>query len=160
MSQVQRNSRVTVQVDASPQQVWDVICDVTRVGEWSHECRSGEWLDGASRATVGARFRGRNRTGLMRWSRICELVTVDPPRRLEWRTVPTALFPDSTRWSIELESGVNGTVITQSFAVLTPAPRALENLYVMLLPAHQDRDARLTADLARLGTAARAESRA
>jgi hypothetical protein len=49
MSQVQKRSRVAVVVDAPVQQVWDVIVDVTRVGEWSHECRTARWLGGARR---------------------------------------------------------------------------------------------------------------
>ena len=103
----------------------------------------------------GARFRGRNRAGWARWSRTCEIVTADPPRQIVWRTVPTLLFPDSTQWRIRLEPTRDGrTLITQSFTVLR-APWLLDRLYARLIPAHQDRDARLAEDLARVGAAAR-----
>ena len=46
-----------------------------------------------------------------------------------------------------------GTRITQTFTVLR-APWLLDRLYARLIPTHQDRDARLAADLARIGTAA------
>lgn len=159
MSQVQKNSRVEVEVDATVEQVWDVISDVTRVGEWSHECHSARWLGNAQGPVPGARFRGRNRAGrLARWSRTCEIVTVDPPREMVWRTVPTRLFPDSTQWRIRVERREGRTLITQSFAVLR-APWMLDRLYSRLIPAHQDRDARLAEDLARVGTAARPSER-
>lgn len=158
MSQVQKNSRVEVEVDATVQQVWDVISDATRIGEWSHECHSARWLGNAHGPVPGARFRGRNRAGWARWSRISEIVTVDPPREIVWRTVPTPLFPDSTQWRIRLERREGRTLITQSFNVLR-APWLLDRLYAGLIPTHQDRDARLAEDLARVGAAARAGER-
>jgi uncharacterized membrane protein len=154
MSTVQKDAHLGVEVDAPVQLVWEVVCDVTRIGEWSHECRSARWLDEARGPVPGARFVGRNRAGWARWSRTSEIVTVDPPREIVWRTVPTRLFPDSTRWSLRLEPRGDRTLITQSFAVLH-APWLLDQLYARLIPAHQDRDARLTEDLARIGAAAR-----
>lgn len=159
MSQVQKKSRVKVIVDATVPQVWEVISDVTRIGEWSHECHAARWLGAADEPAPGARFRGRNRAGWARWGRTCEIVTVEPPRQIVWRTVPTPLFPDSTQWRIKLESTSDGrTLITQSFTVLR-APWLLDRLYARLIPAHQDRDARLAQDLARVGVAARQGAR-
>ena len=155
MSQVQKQSRVEVVVDAPMQQVWEVIADVTRIGEWSHECHAARWLDDADGASPGVRFRGRNRAGWARWGRTCEIVTADPPSQIVWRTVPTPLFPDSTQWRIQLEpTSDDQTLIRQSFTVLR-APWLLDLLYARLIPAHQDRDARLAQDLARVGAAAR-----
>lgn len=154
MSQVQKHSRVEVVVDATLPQVWGVVSDVTRIGEWSHECHEAHWLGEAQGPAPGARFRGRNRAGWARWSRISEITTLDPPHEIGWRTVPTLLFPDSTQWSIRLEPCGSGTLVTQSFAVLR-APWLLDRVYAWLIPAHQDRDARLAEDLARVGSAAR-----
>ena len=154
MTQVQKSSRVEVVVDATAPQVWEVISDVTRIGEWSHECCAARWLGGAAGPFPGARFRGSNRAGWARWSRTSEVVVSNPPREFVWRTVPTRLFPDSTEWRIELEPFDGRTRITQSFIVLR-APWLLDRLYARLIPSHQDRDARLAQDLARIGTAAR-----
>lgn len=159
MSQVQKQSRVEVVVDATLPQVWEVISDVTRVGEWSHECHTARWLGDAAGPSPGARFRGRNRAGWVRWGRTCEIVTLDPPHQIVWRTVPTLLFPDSTQWRIQLEPTSDGrTVVTQSFTVLR-APWLLDRLYAQLIPNHRDRDARLAEDLARVGAAARRGAR-
>src|SRR5262249_24563633 len=78
--------------------VWDVVRDVTRVGDWSHECVSATWLGDATAAAPGARFRGRNRAGIFRWGRRCEVISAQP-YELVWRTVPTTLYPDSTVWA-------------------------------------------------------------
>jgi hypothetical protein len=155
LSQVQKRSHVEVVVDATVPQVWEVISDITRIGEWSHECHAARWLGGADGPSPGVRFRGRNRAGWARWGRTCEIVTADPPHQIGWRTVPTLLFPDSTQWRIHLEPTSDGhTLITQSFSVVR-APWLLDRLYARLIPAHQDRDARLAQDLAQLGAAAR-----
>lgn len=159
MSQVQKKSRVEVEVDATVPQVWEVVSDVTRIGEWSHECLAARWLGDADGPAPGVRFRGRNRAGWARWGRTCEIVSMEPPRQIVWRTVPTLLFPDSTQWGILLEPTSDGrTRIRQSFKVLR-APWLLDRLYARLIPAHRDRDARLAEDLVRVGEAARRGAR-
>lgn len=157
MERVQKRSSVTVLVDAPVEEVWRVLSDVRRTGEWSHECRSGQWLAGARAAAPGVRFRGRNRARWVRWTRVCEFVAVDEPHELVWRTVPTWLFPDSTEWRVLLEPRGGCTAITQSFTVLK-APRLLDPVYAWLIPGHRDRDARLAEDLARLGAVAAGRS--
>lgn len=149
---VQASGSVSVTVDAGIDEVWDVVRDVTRVGEWSHECVGAQWLGGATTALPGARFRGRNRAGLFRWGRVCEVVSADP-YELVWVTVSTPLFPDSTEWRIRLDKVDGGTRITQRFRVLR-GPKVLSVLYALLIPTHRDRAAALTDDLKRLGEAA------
>ena len=150
---VQMSGQCQVDVDADPDAVWDVVRDPTRVGEWSHECVDISWLGEATAATPGARFRGRNKQGIFRWGRTCEIVAAKP-YELVWRTVPTALYPDSTEWTIRVHGAGSATRIEQSFTVLR-GPKVLAVLYGLLLPAHRDRTAALTEDLHRLGDLAR-----
>jgi hemerythrin-like domain-containing protein len=149
---VQTENSVTVTVAADIDDVWDVVRDVTRVGEWSHECVGAAWLGTSTSARPGARFRGRNRAGVFRWGRVCEIVTAEP-YRLVWVTVPTALYPDSSEWQITLDEVDGGTRISQRFHVLR-APKVLSVLYAAVIPAHRDRTAALVEDLKRLGTVA------
>lgn len=146
---VQMAASVAVTADAEIDAVWQVASDVTRVGEWSHECVGAEWLGGSTTAVPGARFRGRNRAGVFRWGRVCEIVSADP-YELVWRTVPTLLSPDSSEWRIALEPVDAGTKISQGFRVLK-APKVLSVLYALLIPNHRDRTSALTEDLKRLG---------
>lgn len=150
--QVQKQGHIEVDVEASPQAVWEVVSDVTRVGEWSHECVGARWLGGATTAVAGARFRGQNRNGIWRWGRLCEVLDVQPGE-LVWRTVPTRLYPDSSEWRIKLHDIDDGTRIEQTFRVLK-APKLLEPIYATVLPSHRDRVHALAADLHRLGAVA------
>jgi uncharacterized protein YndB with AHSA1/START domain len=148
-----RRGTVEVTVDASPEQVWAVISDVTRIGEWSHEAQSNVWLDGAVAAAPGVRFRGQNRQGRSRWSRTCEVVRVDDGLAIAWRTVPSRLYRDSSLWTYELEPAGAGTLIRQRFEILQIAP-FFDWLYYRVVPAHRDRSAALEGDVRRLGEAA------
>jgi uncharacterized protein YndB with AHSA1/START domain len=155
---VPRACRVEVVAAAPIESVWRVIADVTRTGEWSHERHYVTWLGGATAAAPGARFRGRNRSGWLRWGRRCEVLAVDAPRQLSWRTIPTVLFVDSSDWRIGLEPADAGTRIVQTFQ-LTKFPRWWEWMVARANPPHLDRSAALTEDLRRLGAVAAADAR-
>jgi iron-sulfur cluster repair protein YtfE (RIC family) len=149
---VQREGSTAVVVDAGIDEVWDVVRDPTRIGEWSHECVEGRWVGDATEARPGARFRGRNKQGLIRWGRLCEIMRAEP-HELVWRTVPTTLYPDSTEWALRLARVDGGTRIEQTFRVVKETK--LEPLYATILPAHRDRTDALEQDLNRIGALAR-----
>jgi uncharacterized protein YndB with AHSA1/START domain len=147
--------RVEVMVDAPPESVWRVIADVTRTSEWSHECHHVVWLGGATAAVTGARFRGHNRSGWLRWSRTCEVLAVDAGCQIAWRTIPTPLMVDSSDWRISLEPAGTGTQIVQTFQ-MTKFPRWWEWALARMNPSHIDRSTALTEDLRRIGVIAAA----
>jgi len=153
MGTLKRSGRVEAVTDASPAQVWDVVSDVTRVGEWSHECRTAVWLDGATAAIPGARFAGSNRLGRVKWARVNEIVTADAPHELAWRTVPSRMYPDSTEWRIRIEPEGDSTRIVQTFEVLKLTP-VIDRLIYLVTPAHRDRLPALADDIRRLGEVA------
>ena len=152
-----RSARVERVVDAPPGAVWAIVGDPTRTGEWSHECVRLEWVDGATAAVPGARFRGRNRLGRSRWSRLNEVVAVEPGRSITWRTVPAPLYRDSTIWRIALEPLDGGTRIVQTYEVVQLGP-VMDRLFALVVPAHRDRRAALEADLRRMGELASREA--
>jgi hypothetical protein len=154
MGKLPRSGSVDVTTAASPQQVWAVLADVTSAGDWSHETRGAMWLDGASAPFPGARFTGLNGKGRTRWARTCEVLVAEPARLLSWRTVPSRLYRDSTRWTYELEPVEGGgTRIIQRFEVLRLGALA-ERLFYALIPAHRDRTAALRGDLEQLAAVA------
>ena len=156
MGTLPRSGSVEVTTSATPAQIWDLLTDIARAGEWSHETRSGDWLDGATRATAGARFKGRNGIGRQRWTRVCEIESAEQPHVLVWRTIPSRLFPDSTRWTYELAPVDGGTRVTQRFEVLKLG-WLMDRLLYAFIPAHRDRTAALRGDLEKLGEVAAAE---
>jgi hypothetical protein len=72
-------SRAENRVDASPEVIYDLVTDVTRIGEWSPECVGCEWIEGANGPVPGTGFRGRNRHALARWSTKPRVVTANRP---------------------------------------------------------------------------------
>jgi uncharacterized protein YndB with AHSA1/START domain len=146
---MQRSCRASVTIDAPVDEVWAVVSDVTRVGEWSGECRGCDWQDGAGAPVRGARFRGRNRRGGLRWTRLNEVTAAERPRRLAWRTVPRFPYPDSVEWELTLEARPSGTEVRESFDVVK-LPKVMEWGIGIVMPAHRDRSADLGEDLTRL----------
>jgi uncharacterized membrane protein len=156
MGTLPRTGRSEVVVDAPVEAVWDVIADVTRTGEWSHECKSVAWLDGATATAVGARFVGRNKVGRMGWSRKNEILRIEPGRELVWKTIPSALYRDSTEWTLRVEPADEGkTRIVQSYQVVMINPIA-DRLFYLMIPKHRDRLPDLNEDLLRIGEVANA----
>jgi uncharacterized protein YndB with AHSA1/START domain len=52
---------VTRQIAATPEKVWSLVADATRMAEWSPVITRCEWIGDASGPEVGARFVGHNR---------------------------------------------------------------------------------------------------
>ncbi len=154
MSRVARTGSVQADVQSTPAQVWQVLTDVTRIGEWSHECRTAQWLGGADQAAVGARFRGTNKARFARWSRPCTISVLDSARRFTYRT-NGGLMGDATEWTFTLEPTDRGCRITQSCEIIS-LPRAAEWAISKMLPEHVDRTQALREDLERLGAVAAA----
>ena len=80
---------VTVHMEASPDEVWGLVSDITNTGRFSPETLEAEWLDGANGPAVGARFRGhvkRNGRGPMYWT-TCKVTVSDPGREFTFDVV-------------------------------------------------------------------------
>jgi uncharacterized protein YndB with AHSA1/START domain len=146
---MRRSCEARIDIAAPPASVWAVVTDVTRVGEWSGECRGCEWVGGARAAVVGARFRGHNRRLLARWTRTNQVFAADEPHRFVWRTMPGGVYPDSVEWEVALEERGSGTSVRLSFSVIT-IPRAMELVIDAFMPPHRDRTDDLAGDLGRL----------
>ncbi len=107
---------VTVHMQASPEEVWALVSDVTRIGELSPETFEGEWLDGASAPAVGARFRGhvkRNGRGPVYWTK-CKVTECEPGRVFAFDVVgPRDQVVNS--WRYEMTATDGGADVTESF---------------------------------------------
>jgi hypothetical protein len=144
---VRTEGAVDTFIAAPPAAVYDRIADVTGTGNRSLECRSCEWLPGAAPGRVGARFRGRNRSGLLRWSRVCEVTAADPGQLFSFRTIPERFDPtrgDSTTWSYTLAPEGTGTRVTHTYRITKWPVRPLQWLYARMLPQHRDMRPQMT----------------
>jgi uncharacterized protein YndB with AHSA1/START domain len=111
---------VSVTIDAPAETIYDLITDVTRMGEWSPECVKCEWLDAPGRR--GSTFRGHNRRGLARWSTTARVLTADRPTEFSFATLHKG--QDGTRWTYRLDPEGAGTRVTETFEAIS-APRLI-----------------------------------
>jgi uncharacterized protein YndB with AHSA1/START domain len=96
---------------ATPQQVWALVSDPTRMNEWSPENTGAEWVKGADGPAVGARFRGSNARGRMKWKTMCTVTRCDDLEHFAF-DVATGPIPVAT-WGYELEPDGDGTKVTE-----------------------------------------------
>ncbi len=116
---------VTVHIAAPVDDVWDLVTDVTRIGEFSPETFEAEWLDGASGPAAGARFRGhvkRNQKGPTYWS-LCEVTVCEPKRSFGFTVI--AGGKRLNNWRYDLEPAADGTDVTESFRLENTLPLRL-----------------------------------
>lgn len=76
----ERSGQARITIAAAPEAVWDLIADVTRMGEWSPETTGCEWIEGADGPRVGARFKGHSRRGRAKGSTTCKVTAAERPR--------------------------------------------------------------------------------
>ena len=136
----------TIHIEAPPEKVYEVITDVSRMGEWSPETVKGEWLDGATGPTVGARFKGTNRKGLVRWSTKPRVLVADEGR--EFAFVTETGGKELTKWSYRFEPENSGSKVTESFEMMNDVPGVVvfAEKYLMRI---KDRKADLEQDMAK-----------
>jgi len=111
---------VTVHMKAPVADVWALVSDVTRIGEFSPETFEARWTHGATGPAVGARFKGhvkRNGVGPTYWSP-CTVTRCVENEVFEFG-VGVEDNPINT-WGYRLQAEDGGTRVTEYFR-LSPA---------------------------------------
>lgn len=124
----------STEVRASPEQVYAVVSDVTRIPEWSPETRRAEWL-------TPERFQAWNRRRLGRWKTVANVVSAEPGHRFSF--VVQVLGGDWTQWAYVVEPGsAPGTTrLTETFRMCVPLPfgvLAFERLFLFVWDRRTD----------------------
>jgi len=128
----------SIDISAPREQVWAMVSDVTRIGEWSPEAVAGEWLDGATGPAVGARFKGRSkRRGS--WSTTCTVTAATPGREFAF-----SVGKGETTWRYDLSPVDGGSRVTESFEIVkVPGPIGRWSTKLGTGVAWEDREADL-----------------
>jgi hypothetical protein len=129
----------TVDIAAPVDEVWAVVSDLTRMGEWSPECRR-VLVVGRPRAGVGTRLLGINRRGPAVWPTLSRVVRHEPERAIAWRVRESA-----ATWSYELAPVEGGTRLTARRELAAYSP--LTRVAAPLIGGAQGHDDELAAGL-------------
>ena len=105
---------VSIEINASPEAIYDLVSDLPRMGEWSPENIGGEWQDGGS-GKVGDRYVGHNQAGDRSWSVPVMVTAADRGRHFEFVTRPDE--GPCVRWTYRLEPIEAGTRVTEVWDV-------------------------------------------
>lgn len=143
-------------VEAAPEDLYDIVADVTRTPELTPDVLRAAWLDGATGPAVGARFVATNkaRRGPAFRNRP---VVVAAERGREFAFARTEVFVGTLEWRYTFAPEGTGTRVTESYAVTRPIS-AVGGLILWAFYGRGDRRAGLrasmTATLDRLATLA------
>jgi hypothetical protein len=121
------NHSDSVSIDRSPADVYEIVSDVTRVGELSPVCQSGTWDDPAQAGKAGAWFTGHNVVGEYSWDTHCQVSVADPGREFMFVNNGPNREAELVRWGFTLEPEGTGTKATESWQVLPSYPAFLRS---------------------------------
>ena len=132
-----------LRINASPQRIYDIVTDVAGMGRLSPECTGGRWLDGATGPAVGARFKGTNKRGFVRWSTTNTVVEAEPGVVFSFETKDSG-----TRWTYRMEADGEGTIVTESRAAFRDRPALARFFTRVLLGGLDEHEAELREGMA------------
>lgn len=98
-------------MQATPEEAWRLIADITRMGEWSPETTSAVWGRRTPGPSLGARFTGTNEFGSKTWRSTCTVTACEPGRRFAF---DVSVGPFSVaRWAYHFEQTEDGCLVTE-----------------------------------------------
>lgn len=106
------HGEATTTVAAPAALIWEMVSDITRMGEWSPESTGGHWLAPATGPSVGARFKGTNKRRSS-WTTTAEVTTATPGVEFSFRVGKSK----PAVWGYHLAPAESGTVVRETFDV-------------------------------------------
>jgi Polyketide cyclase / dehydrase and lipid transport len=100
-------------IAAPADQVWSLVSDLPRMGEWSPQNEGGAWTNEAAGPAVGATFAGKNRNGFRKWTTTATVVACEPGKVFEIAVTTGRLRV--SRWRYEFEATPEGCLVTESW---------------------------------------------
>ena len=97
-------------IAAGPEQVYALVSDLPRMGEWSPENTGGKWLKGATGAAVGAKFQGTNALGKKKWKTISKVTAAQPGTEFAFDV--TAAGMKVAAWGFSIAAADGGATVT------------------------------------------------
>ncbi|HYZ93475.1 MAG TPA: SRPBCC family protein [Actinomycetota bacterium] len=105
-------AQVEIHIDAPPSRVWELVTDINLPARFSSEFQGAEWIEPATRAALGATFKGRNKhPAVGEWETTSYVVGCDPERLFAWQ-IGEGEEPGA-QWRFELVPDGDGTLLKQ-----------------------------------------------
>ena len=124
MTERRSHDSVTIEIDAPPDEVYGLVSDITRMGEWSPECYRCEWTKGATGPAVGARFKAKNKGGRgPSWFNTPKVTVADQGKEFAFNRSGPGI--GSYTWRYVMEPTPEGTRLTESFDAERPLGKAM-----------------------------------
>jgi hypothetical protein len=114
----------TVIASVDPSTVYDLVADVTAMPNYSPETVEVSWIGDATEAIVGAKFKGTNKLGSLKWSTKPTVIAAERGRVFGFK-VPGKAGPT---WTYEFEAVEGGTRVTESMQQAKPSPLPIRML--------------------------------
>lgn len=119
----------SIEIAATPEQVWEMVTSMERYGEWSSENTGGYWRKNADgvpgTGQVGDMFVGVNKLDGVEWKAPVEIVERDEGRTFGF--VTGGMEYNIALWQYELEPTDGGTNLTERYELRTLSPLMIEN---------------------------------
>ena len=96
----------SIEIDAPPSRVWEVVSDLRRMGEWSPQCK--KMIIRGGEVKQGTRTINVNRQGWKVWPTRSYVKVFEPERELALK-----IAENGTVWTYELEPTATGTRLTE-----------------------------------------------
>ncbi|MYW04742.1 SRPBCC family protein [Streptomyces sp. SID3343] len=106
-------------IDATPDSLYDLVTDVSRIGTWSPSADQVNYAPGDG-PRVGSRFSGRNRRDGREWVTESEVVRADPGTAFAF--VVGGAEDGIVRWTWHFRKQGRGSIVEQSWQLLRTDP--------------------------------------
>lgn len=102
-----------IEINCSPEELYDLVADVSRMGQWSPVCTGGSYDEN------GEWFTGTNTMGEASWETRCRVVVANPGHEFAFINHGLDGRVEMVRWGFRFDSGeANNTQVTQTWEVL------------------------------------------
>ncbi len=112
----------TIDVEATPADVWALVSDLKRMGEWSPQCH--RMIVRGGDVKLGTKTLNMNHEGALWWPTRSQVIEFEPEKRISFK-----ILENWTIWSYELEAIDGGTRIVHT----RHAPRGTSGLSKFLV---------------------------
>jgi ribosome-associated toxin RatA of RatAB toxin-antitoxin module len=110
--------RVERTIRAEASELYELVSDLPRMGEWSPENTGGTWVNGAEGPVVGARFKGANKSGIFKWHTDVVVTVANPGEQFAFE-VTSGPFKIAL-WDYRFEQDGSKTLVVETWTDRRP----------------------------------------